>query len=377
MIYLDNAATTYPKPQMVRESVFRAMTQYGANPGRSGYEMATRTAEKVYRCREDLANLFHTTGAECVAFTLNCTHAINMVIKGLLRAGDHVVVSSLEHNAVMRSLYALKEKGISYTAAQVYPCDNDATVESFRKAIKENTKLIFCLHASNVWGIRLPIERIAALAHAYDIPIAVDCAQSAGILNIDMQEAGIDYLCAPGHKGLYGPTGTGFLITTKGEKLQTIIEGGTGTQSADLAQPNLLPERFESGTINVPGIVGLHAGVQFVKRRGIESIFDHEMSYIQKLYDRLKDRKNIELYTPRPEKKYFAPVLSFNVIGMESETVGRILSEKGIAVRAGLHCAPSAHIAMGTIKKGTVRVSPSAFSHPKEIEEFWKVISKI
>jgi len=377
MIYLDNAATTYPKPNSVLSAVNVALRNYGANPGRAGHSMSLAAAEEVYPCRKAAADFFHAPGPECVVFTLNCTHALNYVIKGLLRPGDHVVVSCLEHNAVMRPLQKLMESGVTVTRARVFPGDNDATVDAFRSALKENTKLIVCTHASNVWGIRLPVERIAALGHIYGIPIAVDCAQSAGVLPIDMAGSGFDYLCIWGHKGLFGPMGTGMLITPNGAELPTIIEGGTGTNSLLLEQPSSMPDRMESGTQNMPGISGLRAGIEFVKSRGVQTIYQHEMSLIGHLYKRLSEIKNVKLYTAEPNAPYFAPVLSFNVGDVPSETVAQKLNARGFAVRAGLHCAPAAHDFMGTLTQGTVRVCPSAFSNLGEINNFVATLMKI
>ena len=368
MIYLDNAATTSPKPRPVREAVDRALRTFSANPGRSGYRMSMAAAEELYACRKEASDFFHGPGPENVAFPLNCTQALNMVLKGWLKAGDHVVVSDLEHNAVMRPLEALREKGVTYTAAHVSIGDHDATVDAFRKSMNEKTRLILCTHASNVWGARLPVERIAALAHAYQIPIAVDAAQSAGVLPIDMQEMGLDFLCVPGHKGLYGPMGTGLLLTARGEQLETILEGGTGSSSMQLRQPQEMPDRFESGTLNVPGIAGLRAGIRFVKQRR-EELFRHEMAYVQALYDRLASIPEVVLYTPRPDPQHFAPLLSCNVQGFSSEEAGAILARQGIAVRCGLHCAPEAHRAMGTLEQGTIRLAPSAFSNFAEIPQ--------
>lgn len=241
MIYLDNAATTYPKPVSVRNAVGDALVRFGANPGRAGHAMSMACAEEIFRCREAAARLFHAPGPECVAFTLNCTHAVNYVVKGLLRPGDHVVTSCMEHNAVARPLFALSRGGVEVTEAEVFPGDADATARSFEKAMRENTKLVICTHASNVWGIRLPVERIAELAHRRGIRMAVDCAQSAGVLPVDMA-AGIDFLCVAGHKGLYGPMGTGMLITADGARLASLIEGGTGTSSALPEQPLTMPD---------------------------------------------------------------------------------------------------------------------------------------
>ncbi len=377
MIYLDNAATTYPKPVVVQNAMSHALKYYGANPGRAGHDMSMAAAEEIYRCRTAAADFFHAPGPECIAFTLNCTHAMNYVLKGLLKPGDHVVTSCLEHNAVMRPLQALSEKGVTFTIAQVFPGDNDATVDSFRKAINAGTKLIVCTHASNVWGIRLPVERIAALGHQYGVPIVVDCAQTAGVLPIDMAENGLDYLCIAGHKGLYAPMGTGMLITPNGSDLATIIEGGTGTNSISLTQPPTMPDRMESGTQNMPGIAGLRAGIEFVKSRTTETIYKHEMELIQYLYRQLSGMKGIKLYTSEPVIPYLAPVLSFNVGDMPSEVVAQKLNARGIAVRAGLHCAPVAHEFMGTIKQGTVRVCPSLFSNMNEMHTFALSLMKI
>ncbi|WP_411676992.1 aminotransferase class V-fold PLP-dependent enzyme [Caproicibacter sp.] len=377
MIYLDNAATTYPKPNSVSSATALALRKYGANPGRAGHNMSIAAAEEIYRCRTAAADFFRAPDPECVAFTLNCTHALNYVLKGLLKPGDHAVTSCLEHNAVSRPLHALSEAGVEVSVAQVYPGDNDATVDSFRRAIRSNTRLIVCTHASNVWGIRLPVERLAALGHEYRIQIAVDCAQSAGVLPIDMADSGIDYLCIAGHKGLYGPMGTGLLITANGSGLSTLIEGGTGTNSAQEEQPDGMPERMESGTQNMPGIAGLRAGIEFVKARGTDRIFQHEMTLTRHLYERLAGMKNIRLYTDEPTPRYFAPVLSFNVGDLPSEIVGRKLNEHGIAVRTGLHCAPAAHRFFGTLEQGAVRVCPSVFTRRQEIDRLVQVLATI
>ena len=377
MIYLDNAATTWPKPRSVLQAMGKAVTRFGANPGRSGHGMSIRAAEEIYRCRVSAAEMFHCGCPECVIFTPNCTCSVNMVLKGLLKKGDHVVCSDLEHNAVMRPLEALREQGITYTQAAVTEGDNDATVDAFRKALRSSTALVICNHASNVTGVRLPVERIAALSRFYQIPFALDCAQSAGVLPIDMEESGIDFLCAAGHKGLYGPMGTGLLLCKKGISLKTIVEGGTGTGSADYRQPEELPERFESGTQNLPGICGLREGLRFVQQRGIDTIRRHEMRLMQTAYDGLSRLPAVHLYSRRPAEGVHVPVLSFNVEDQDSETVGKLLWQRGIAVRAGLHCAPSAHRKIGTTEQGTVRICPSAFTTEGEIRKFVQIVSEV
>ena len=378
MIYLDNSATTYPKPLAVREAAQRAIREYGANPGRSGYEMSVRTSRAVFEARQRAAELFGASGPECVVFTPSCTQAINQVLKGTLKSGDHAVVSDMEHNAVMRPLHALSERGISYTAARVIPGDNDATMENFRKAMRPNTKLVVCIHGSNVFGIRAPVERIAALCHQYGAKICVDAAQTAGVVPINILESGIDFLCCAGHKGLYGLMGTGLLIfRDPDDRLATIVEGGTGTRSRELLQPDAPPERYESGTQNVPGILCLKAGMEFVKKQDPQRIYREEMSKVRRLYTGLSRMPRAKLYTDAPpEPPHFVPVLSFNIEGVPSEEAGELLARAGIAVRCGLHCAPAAHDKMGT-QNGTVRVSPSVFTKNEEIEVFLRRVQTL
>lgn len=377
MIYLDNAATTFPKPQSVANATAYAIRKLGANPGRSGHNMSINAANAVYECRKAVSKFFNASGPENVIFTINCTYAINMVFKGLLKPGDHVVISCLEHNAVTRPLKTLEEKGITFTEAKVHPCDNEKTLNSFRKALTSKTALIACTHASNVWGLRLPISRICAMAHEYGIPLLVDAAQSAGHLPIDLSETKIDYLCLAGHKGLYGPMGTGILITTCGEELSTIIEGGTGINSETYAQTDGLPEKFESGTHNLIGIVGLHAGIKFLNATKIEKIANHEHNLMKYLYKNLSEMKNVELYMPQPNPENFVPLLSFNVKGRHSEDIGAILNRHQIYVRPGLHCAPAAHNFCETLERGAVRVCPSAFTKKSNIDALINVVRKI
>ncbi|MCI1951720.1 MAG: aminotransferase class V-fold PLP-dependent enzyme [Clostridiales bacterium] len=377
MIYLDNAATTFPKPTEVWKAMQLALVRYGANPGRSGHSMSLRAAEEVYHCREAAAKLFDAEGPENVAFTMNCTQSLNFAIKGLVKIGGHVVTSNLEHNAVMRPLEALQKEGIiTYTQAKVVPEDHDATLENFREALRENTCLVVCTQASNVWGIRVPVERICAMVNQYQIPMVVDCAQTAGVVPISMKD-GYACICMAGHKGLYGPMGTGIMVMRSGLSMKTLIEGGTGTDSMNLSQPETIPDRFESGTVNLPGIAGLHQGILFVQKRTPPKIADYEMKLSQMFYAGLSHMKNVKLYTPMPSLPDYVPVISFNIEGMESEVAGEKLNREGIAVRAGLHCAPCAHQAFGTLESGAVRVCPSAFTTEKEIQMALKAVKKI
>lgn len=376
MIYLDNSATTYPKPSEVRQRVDEALRSYGANPGRGAFPMSMRTAEAVYQVRSLAADFFHAPGPECVSFQPSCTQALNTVIQSL-SPGDHVVTTELEHNAVLRPLHAMKKRGVTYTVVPVEPGDNDAVLDAFRRAFRENTRLLICTHASNVWGVRLPVERLAALAHIYGAAICVDAAQSAGVLPIDLAESGIDYLCCAGHKGLYGPMGTGMLLTPHADRLRALVQGGTGTHAADPAQPREMPEFLESGTQNVPGILGLGAGIAFVRKKTPERIRNWEMRHIGRIYEGLAALPGVRLYTPYPDAAHFAPVLSFNVEGLPSETAGDLLAKRGIAVRCGLHCAPLAHKKFGTEETGAVRVSPSAFTSDRDVDAFLAAVREI
>ncbi len=374
MIYLDNSATTFPKPMNVKRAVNESFG-YGANPGRGGYKAAMKASEEIFRCRVKLAEFFGAENPDNVIFTLNCTHAINIVLKGLLKPGDHAVVSDLEHNAVMRPLHALQKKNnITFSVAEVSEEDDEETLSNFRNALKSNTKLVICTHVSNVWGIKLPVERIAAMCRQYGIRVMIDAAQSAGVYDINMKESGFDFVCIPGHKGLYGPMGTGALITSRGNDPETLIEGGTGSSSALFEQPDVMPDKFESGTPNLSGIVGLGAGVDFVKSMTPGKIAAHEIRLLSGLYDKLSEDPKIILYTKRPKYMRSGGVLSFNVNGKDSETAAEILGKNGIAVRAGLHCSPMAHRRFKTEDIGAVRISPSYFNSKNDINALLKVL---
>lgn len=367
MIYLDNAATTYPKPAPVTQAVYDFMRKKAANPGRSGHKLSMAAAEEVYLCRSAIAEFFNAPGPECVAFTQNATQAINMALKGELiyKKGGHVVTSDLEHNAVMRPLHKLVSAGISYSTARVDLKNDDATLVAFESQITSKTVMIACTHASNVCGRILPIKRLGALCHEHGLKFIVDASQSAGVVPIDMKECNIDYLCLPGHKSLYGPMGTGVLVTSCGELLETIMEGGTGSNSVSLEQPDFMPDRLESGTLNAPGIAGLRMGVLFVAKRGVNVIYKKEMKDSLTLYDMLSDIKGVTLYTPRPEEGY-VPLISFNIDGMTSSEAAALLDRQGFALRGGMHCAPSAHARFDTLSLGMVRASFGAFNTKKD-----------
>ena len=377
MIYFDNAATSFPKPLSVKNAVDAAIVRYGANPGRSGHDLAAETGKKVYEVRMKAAELFGAANEEQVIFTQNCTYALNTVMKGLVRPGDHVITSDMEHNSVMRPLHALESRGIITYSCAVTSCNDEETVEAFRRLIRDNTRVIVTTHASNVFGIKLPIEKLALLARQYGLYFVVDAAQTAGTEPIHIRNMGIDFLCTAGHKGLYGPAGTGLLITPYGNCLSPLVEGGTGSLSFDMTQPDFMPDRFESGTLNTVGIIGLGAGLDFLKRRGVTTIARHECTVARSVYDRISREKGVILYTPPPEYGVNLPVVSFNVEGLTSEETTARLNKAGFALRGGLHCAPSAHKKFGTDSIGTARISVGAFNTVEQARDLANAICKI
>lgn len=293
----------------------------------------------------------------------------------MLKWGDHVVISDFEHNSVLRPVHHMWQKnGVQYSVAQVFEGDDDATVESFRRALRPDTRLIACTHGSNAFGVKLPLPRLAQLAHAAGVPILADCAQTAGVEEIDMAAWGLDFLAAPGHKSLYGPTGTGVLLVNSEIPLETLTEGGTGSASLIYEQPDFLPDRLESGTINTAGILGLKEGLAEVKRLGTQAIRAHETALAQMLYDGLAQMPGITLYTARPTERWHLPVLSFCLGAQHSEETSAQLSLHGVATRGGFHCAPLAHRKMGTLERGTVRVSMGMYNSADEVRQFLTIL---
>lgn len=377
MIYLDNAATTFPKPVSVVRAVSNASLTYGANPGRGGHKLSARAGEEVYLCRQKLASMF-SCDVERTVFTLNCTHSLNTAIKGVLKKGDHVITSCLEHNSVLRPLEFLRQNGvITYDVAEVAPRNDEITLRNFEKLINPRTKMIICTYASNVFGTVLPIKSLSELCRKKNLIFAVDCAQSAGIFKIDMEKDGIDIVCAPGHKGLFGPMGTGVLMFSKEIEIRSLLQGGTGSLSLRKSQPEIYPDALESGTVNLPGIAGLSAGLDFIRSiGGEEAIHKKERHLMNILKNELKKVKNITVYDDM-HGEVFAPTLSLSVDGMHSEQAAQLLDEMNIAVRAGYHCSYLAHTARNTTKNGTVRVSPSFFNSEKDINFFAFCLNKI
>lgn len=375
MIYLDNAATTFPKPQCVTTAFCRAGAN-AANPGRGGHSFSVNAGQAVFSVRERLSQMF---GCECenVIFTKNCTESLNTVILGTLKKGDHVIISSLEHNSVLRPITHLNKLGlITYSVAKVYPNNDEKTVKSFEKQICPKTKMIVCTHVSNVFGTVLPIKKISALAKKRGVLFTLDAAQSAGAFSVNMKEDGIDFLCIPGHKGLFGMMGTGVLMAKNAAIVSPLTFGGTGSMSMLPLQPTAMPDKFESGTLNYPGIVSLGAGIDFVKKLGIKTIHCYENSLIKLLMQDLSSIKNVKVYSDLFDENN-TTLLSFSINGMHSEQVGELLSSFGFAVRGGYHCACLAHEKYSTSENGTVRVSPGIFTTKKQIKNLAFYINKI
>ncbi|MBE6769843.1 MAG: aminotransferase class V-fold PLP-dependent enzyme [Ruminococcaceae bacterium] len=375
MIYFDNAATSFPKPECVISATTRALRENSANPGRSGHKLSVDTAEKIYSARQAVANFFSCSDAENVIFTQNCTHSLNAVIKGFLKKGDHVLTSNLEHNAVMRPLYSLAEKGlITFDTFEASLLSDELTVENFKSKINSKTRLCVCTNASNVTGQVLPVREIGRFCKQQGIAFCIDAAQTAGRGKINIKEDNADFVCIAPHKSLFAPMGIGVLIALAPLD-NVLIEGGTGGNSASKFVPEFYPERLESGTVNVPAILGLEAGLKFLKKLNPQKLYENEMSVLKRIYLGLYNNENIELYTPFPKMGKFMPVLPFNFRGVHSEKTSAALNSFGIATRAGLHCAPSAHSVLNTLETGAVRVSVGAFNTPRQADYLVSVIN--
>lgn len=367
MIYLDNAATTYPKPEKVYDAILDCMKNYCANPGRAGHKMAMRAGREIYDARENIAKLFNIDDPMNIVFTHNATDSLNVAIKGSVKRGDHIITTSMEHNSVIRPIKALEAEGIENTVVQ---CDNEGflNINDVERAIKPNTKLIVTTHASNVCGTLIDIKGVGEIAKKYNIVYLVDASQTAGVYDINIKELNIDMLAAPGHKCLLGPQGTGILYIRDGLKVDILKEGGTGSQSEDLFQPELLPDKYESGTHNTPGIAGLNEGVKFILEEGIDKIRKHEEELCQYMLDRLKEIPNICIYGPKDSKKR-AAVISINIENIDSGEITFLLdSEYNIATRSGIHCSPLAHQSLGTLKQGAVRFSLGYFNTKEDVD---------
>jgi selenocysteine lyase/cysteine desulfurase len=339
-------------------------------------------ASVLFACREEAAALFHAADPECVVFTHNTTHALNLAIKSVVRANGRgarrrrAVVTGFEHNAVVRPLHALRSEGIETVVLPMRVFEPEGAVHAFEQALAEDTCLAVCCHVSNVFGYELPVQRIAKLCEEKKIPLVVDAAQSAGCLPVDARWPGQVWLCMPGHKGLYGPQGTGLLICPPGQQGIPLLEGGSGSRSAEKEMPQFLPDRLESGTLNIPGIAGLTEGIRFVRRVTPEAILAHERSLLRHAVNSLGGLAEIRQYTA-PHLFCQTGVLSFRIQGMEPECVAAELGRRGIAVRAGLHCAPEAHKTVGTYPGGTIRIGLSLYNTRREVDALVKAVKEL
>ncbi len=377
MIYLDNAATSWPKPESVYRAVDSFLRTKGGNPGRGSHSLAVAARESVEETRRLLARLFNVADARRIVFALNCTDALNLGLKGLLKPGDHVITSRMEHNSVARPLNALEKKGVTVTRLAPSAETGVISGRDIESAITPRTKLITMIHASNVTGAVQPIAEYGAVARRHGLIFIVDAAQTAGSFDIDVQAAGIDLLAFPGHKGLLGPQGTGALYIGERVDLDPLREGGTGSFSEDEEQPLGLPDRYESGTQNGAGIAGLGAGIRFIMDEGLGKVRAHEERLTARLIGGLRSTRGVTLYTAK-EGRPQASVVSFTIDGIEPGEVGAILDQAfDTKVRTGLHCAPAAHRTIGTFPRGTVRLSPGYFNTIEEIESTVTAIDRI
>ena len=356
---LFRSATTLQKPEAVSRAVAGAI-QSMTTPGRGDYPAARRAAELMLRCRTEAAELFGVPEPDNVILTSNATHGLNIAIKSLVSPGDTVVISGYEHNAVTRPLRAVG--GVSARIVNGRLFDPEQMAEGFRKAVDGSVKAAVCTHVSNVFGYALPIDEIAAVCRERGVPLIVDASQSAGILPIDLQKWGAAYVAMPGHKGLYGPQGTGLLLCGEGQP-RPLLEGGTGSLSRQQEMPDFLPDRLEAGTQNVHGAAGLLEGLRFVRRQGLGRIAGHEAALIRQLAEGLRRKGTYHVYDGGD-----SPVLSVIPRQTDPESAADLLARQGVAVRAGLHCAPLAHQTAGTSETGTMRFSASVFNTPEEVD---------
>jgi cysteine desulfurase family protein len=366
VIYLDNAATTYPKPECVYQAVDRFNREAGGNPGRGGSRATLEAGSVVLEAREAVARLFNAADSTRVCFALNVTESLNTALKGILEPGDHVITSAMEHNAVARPLFALQSRGIEWT---VVPCGPDGSLdpEDVRRAIRPHTRMVCVLHASNVTGTIMPIAEIGRITRQHGVLFVVDAAQTAGVLPLDVEAQHIDILAFAGHKGLLGPQGTGGMYVRPGVTVRPLKEGGTGSRSESLQQPDFLPDALESGTMNTPGIAGLLAGVEYVRQQGLDVIRAHERRLTDLLLDGLREIPGCQVLGPASSLQRTA-VVSFNLEGVDCGEVSMALDHRyGIMTRSGLHCAPLAHATLGTLERGACRMSPGYFTSEEDV----------
>lgn len=377
IIYFDNAATTYPKPESVIMSTIDCMKNYCGNPGRGSHPIAMKSAEKVYEAREAVAEMFGAP-PENVVFTLNTTYALNMAIKGVMSGGGHALISNMEHNSVLRPLAKLAKDNVArYDTFKAYErgkrLSTQDILDNIIKRLRPTTKMLICIHSSNICSYSLPIREIGMLCRRHGIIFCVDAAQSAGHLPINMTDDFIDILCLPAHKGLYSPQGLGIMTLRDGLALpSTLVEGGNGVNSLELSMGKLSPERYESGTLCTPAIAGLCSGLEFIKSFGIESIIRHEERLWYEATDRVSSISGATIYDDTP-----GGVMLFNLDGISADNVGKLLSRQGICLRTGYHCAPLAHRSLGTPEGGALRLGFGVFNTVRELDTLYTSLKQI
>ena len=367
-IYLDNGATSFPKPPAVEAAMSHFLLKVGGSPGRSGHRLSQEAARVVFECREALARLFGAADSRRIVFTLNATQALNTAIYGILKPGDRVITTAMEHNATMRPLRDLEHRGV--ISLEVLPCDGAGRLDlgHLETALRARPRLLSAVHASNVSGAIMPLRQVGAMARAAGTLFLVDAAQSAGALPIDVEADGVDLLAFTGHKALFGPQGTGGLWARPGVEPEPLYRGGTGSNSELEEQPTFWPDRLESGTLNAVGIAGLLAGVSFIAETGLSTIRAREEALTRRLLDGLKDIAGITLYGPADAAER-SPIVSATFSGLVPSEAGFLLEEGfGVLTRVGLHCAPAAHRTLGTYPQGTVRFAPGYFTSEAEID---------
>jgi cysteine desulfurase family protein len=376
LIYLDNAATSFPKPSQVTEAVERTLRLNAANPGRGGHQLSLEAGRLVMECRESVARFFGVKDATRIAFTANATEAINLGLFGVLQPGDRVVTTSMEHNAVIRPLRALSDRGVDVIRIQGNSLGVLEPAE-IRQACSSDTKLLVMNHCSNVTGTLQKIEELGPWCRKQGILFMVDAAQSAGVFPIHVDDMAIDLLAVPGHKSLLGPPGTGFLYVRPGLNLRPLLYGGTGNFSQLATQPDEMPERLESGTLNTIGLAGLKAGIEFLETVGMDHVRAHEQDLLERLIDGLTHLNGVTVYGPLDKVRH-GGALSFNIKSLDPSMLGfRLDREYGICCRVGLHCAPEVHGTIGTLPEGTVRLSPGYFNTVDDIEKTLAAIREI
>lgn len=377
IFYLDNAATSFPKPPSVAREMRRCMDYYCGNAGRGSHKLSLFAANKIYECREEISALINAPSPESIIFVPSCTYGLNLIIKGVLKQGDHVLISDMEHNSVFRPISRLSNEGIIsfdvFSALSLKSKTDENIIEEIKKKLRKNTKLLICTHQSNVCSFSLPIDKIGELCNINHVLFALDVAQSIGHYNIDMQKSNINYISAPGHKGLYGSQGSAFVAINSKNILEPLIEGGNGIYSLEAQMPDFLPERHEVGTLPLPSIVGLCEGIKEIKLRTVDEISLHERKLFSLLREGLLNIKGTKVYS----SEFEGNTLSFNIQNIPPERVSSLLDEENICVRAGFHCSALGHTSLGTKETGTVRVSFGIYNTKNDIDNLLSILNKI